>query len=81
MATDPHLRPLRTLKELVAQRTMLDEQINTAITDCFRKIAWTGAEPVARTLGISRSTFYRRYGHLNEGTAWKRRQVAGESHE
>lgn len=59
------------LASLVEQRKMLDHQIEAVIAKGFG--TWSSvAEEMAAVLGISRASFYRRYGHLNHqaGSRW-----------
>lgn len=58
------------LASLVEQRKLLDQQIELAIAKGFG--TWDGVvEAMAAVLGISRATFYRRYGHLNHQAGYR----------
>jgi transcriptional regulator of acetoin/glycerol metabolism len=63
--------PLQTLKAAVAARDKLDRErakaedaVTAAVVECFRHWATSPAE-VAAVLGLTRATFYRRYGSHN----------------
>lgn len=55
---------VKELAELVARRKLLEQEILDVIATGFG--TWNSvADAMAEVLGISRASFYRRYGHLN----------------
>jgi transcriptional regulator of acetoin/glycerol metabolism len=52
------------LEQLVSERKLLEQRIADVVATCFG--TWGGCvDEAAAALGISRATFYRRFGHLN----------------